>query len=359
MANDEFGEKTEQPTERRRSEAREKGNVARSSDLNSASLMFAVAAALLLFGTPLTGSLAQLMRGYLNGPAWTGIDRAFVLYEYQHIGEDLASAVVPLLLLLMAAGVLSSVLQFGFVLAPDVLQPRLARLSPLQGVRRILSVRGLVKLAVSLGKLLVVVAIAAWTIAALLPEFLSMVGAEPSVLIYRVKDSLVVLAFELAAALLVLALVDFAFQKWKYEQDLKMTKQEVRDEMKNMEGDPHLRQRRREAHRKLAQARELQRVKDADVVVTNPTEIAVAVKYDPARMPAPTVVAKGMGEIAARIRQLAIQHHVPIVERKQLARILYRNVPVGQPIPVELYEVFVEIMAYVYRLTGRTPPDLD
>ena len=128
--------------------------------------------------------------------------------------------------------------------------------------------------------------------------------------------------------------------------------------MKEMEGNPHVRSRRRELHRKLAEARQIGEVKHADVVITNPTQIAVAIKYDPATMPAPTVVAKGMGEIAAQIRRVAAEHGVPIIERKPLARALYRDVKVGRPIPVELYEVFVEILAYVYRITGRKPPKL-
>jgi len=211
---------------------------------------------------------------------------------------------------------------------------------------------------VSLGKLIVVVVIAVWFVSWVLPNFLQMTEAEPASIFLQIHKSMVSLAFQLALALMVLALIDFTFQKWKYEQDLKMSKQEVREEMKNMEGDPLVRQRRREAHRKFTQARELEQVKHADVVITNPTEIAVALKYDPQRMAAPTVVAKDMHEIAARIRQIAAEHGVPIIERKPLARALYRDVKVGQQIPSEMYEVFVEIMAYVYHLSGRTPTNL-
>jgi flagellar biosynthetic protein FlhB len=198
------------------------------------------------------------------------------------------------------------------------------------------------------------VAIAAWWIALELPVFVNLMGSEPGELAVQIKSSASGLAFLLALALVCLAVLDYLFQRWKFEQELKMTKQEIREEMKQMEGDPHIRQRRREAHRKLAEARELHRVPDADVVITNPTEIAVALKYDPETMSAPAVLAKGMGPIAARIRQIAAQHGIPIIERKPLARALYRDVKVGHPIPVEMYEVFVEIMAYVYRITGRT-----
>jgi flagellar biosynthetic protein FlhB len=135
-----------------------------------------------------------------------------------------------------------------------------------------------------------------------------------------------------------------------------MTKQELREEMKDMDGDPHTRMRRREAHRKLTEGRNLQAVKTADVVITNPTELAIAIKYDPATMPAPTIVAKGADEIAAQIRKIAAEHGIPIIERKPLARALYKSVKVGQQIPAEMYDVFIEILAYVYRITGRQPP---
>jgi flagellar biosynthetic protein FlhB len=259
----------------------------------------------------------------------------------------------------------------------ESLQPKLARINPLEGVKRIFSLRALVKLAVSLGKLLVLTSIVVLFLVSVLPELLQTVEAEwmpaelpangerfretrfAALLLVSIRDLLGSLAFQLAAALVLLALLDYGFQKWKHEQDLRMTRQEIRDEMKNMEGDPLIRQRRRDAHRKLAQARELSQVRTADVVITNPTHISVALKYNPDEMPAPKVVAKGMGEIALRIREIAAEHGVTIIERKSLARTLYANVKTGHFIPVEIYEVFVEIMAYVYRLTGRNPPRLD
>jgi len=181
---------------------------------------------------------------------------------------------------------------------------------------------------------------------------------DPRVTLFYVEGAVVKLAFQLSSALVFLALLDFLYQRWKLEQDLRMSKQEVRDELKEMEGDPVMRQRRREAHRKVAQARELRQVRTADVVITNPTEIAVALKYDPEKMAAPIVVAKGMGEIAASIRRIAAENRIPIIERKEVARSLYRTIKVGQPVPIEMYQVFVEIMAYVYHVTGRTPRSL-
>ena len=164
---------------------------------------------------------------------------------------------------------------------------------------------------------------------------------------------LVSLAFQMALGLVVLAGLDYGFQLWKFEQDIKMTKQEVRDELRHMEGDPQIRMRRREAHRKLVSARQVQQTKNADVVITNPTELAIAIKYDAAKMEAPIVIAKGKGALAARIRRVAAENGIPIVEKKPLAQALYRLVKVGQAIPTELYEGVAEILAYVYRLSRK------
>lgn len=339
-------------------DARGKGNVARSTDLNAAGHMLAAATAIYFFGETLTHAMAELLQSSLRGPALRRLDRGMVAGQFWQLGEWAVNAVLPWLALMVVAALFVNVVQVGFILATEAIQPKLSRLSPLAGAKRIVSVAGLVRLATSLGKLTVLVAIAAWFIASRVDHCISLNGEDTATIMTSIGQSLTDLAFLLALALIVLALLDFVFQKWKHEQDLKMTKQEVREEMKNMDGDPQIRQRRREAHRKLAQARELHQVQDADVVITNPTHISVALKYDPDTMPAPTVIAKGMGEIAARIREIAAQHAVPIIERKELARSLYRTVNVGQTIPAELYGVFVEIMAYIYRLTGRRPSGL-
>ena len=358
MASDEFGDKTEQPTDHRRQEAREKGNVARSQDLNAAGHMIAAAFVLLMLGIPTIRSLAGLMQESLRGPAWREIDESFVMKVFWDRAEQIASGVIPILLLMIVTALFFNVVQVGFLISPDALMPKLNRLDPIQGVKRIFSIQSTVKLFISLGKLAVVITIAALSIAFSLPGFLHLSDQPPPLILYVIQQAIARLAFELAIALIVLALLDFAFQKWKQERDLRMTKQEVREELKQMEGDPLIRQRRKDAHRKLTQFRELQAVKDADLVITNPTQIAVALKYDPETMMAPAVVAKGMGEIATHIRRVAAEHGIPIIERKPLAQALYRDVKVGQAIPIDMYEVFVELMAYVYNITGRRPPNL-
>jgi flagellar biosynthetic protein FlhB len=358
MASDENGDKTEEPTERRRADAREKGNVAKSVDLNAAAHMLAVALLISLMGLPLVRGMAEIMKAFLRGPMPLTLDPTSVVRMFQELAKTVASSVLPWMLAMMASALAINILQVGFMIAPEALQPKFSRLNPLEGAKRILSIQSVVKLAVSFGKLLVMASIAGWFIATQLSYFATWTSGEPASIMLAIKDSLGSLAMQLAIALVVLALLDFAFQKWKHEQDLKMTKQEVRDEMKQMDGDPQMRQRRKEAHRKLAEGREMNAVKDADVVITNPTHIAVAIKYAPEKMDAPLVVAKGMGVIAERIRAIAVENGIPIIERRELARALYKDVRTGQPIPVETYEVFVEIMAYVYSITGQTPTNL-
>ncbi|MCH7988765.1 MAG: flagellar biosynthesis protein FlhB [Planctomycetes bacterium] len=358
MASDEFGDKTEEATDHRRQEAREKGNVAKSQDLNAAGHMIAAAFVLLMLGIPTIRSLAGLMQESLRGPAWRKVDQNFVMKVFWDRAEHIASVTMPILLVMMVTALFFNVVQVGFLISPDSLIPKLNRLDPIQGIKRLFSIQSTVKLFVSLSKLAVVTFIAALSISISLPRFLHLSDQEPPLNLYVIQQSIARLAFELAIALIVLALLDFAFQKWKQDRDLRMTKQEVREEMKKMEGDPLIRQRRKDAHRKLAQSREMQAVKNADLIVTNPTQIAVALKYDPETMMAPTVVAKGMGEIAAHIRRLAAEHGIPIIERKPLAQALYHDVKVGQLIPIEMYEVFVELMAYIYNISGRTPPNL-
>lgn len=355
---DDNGDKTEDPSDHRRQESRQKGNIARSQDLVSAGHMMAAAFVLMLLGIPTVKALAELMHSSLSAPAWRVVDRHIVMNHFSDLAGQLNSGVLPVFLMMFVAALFFNFAQVGFLITPDAVMPKWSRMDPIQGAKRIISIQAIVKLIVSMGKLVVMITLAVMAISYAIPEFLALSDQEPPIIFFSIQQSMARLAFQLALALIVLALVDYGFQKWKFEQDLKMSKQEVRDEMKQMDGDPHMRQRRKEAHRKLAQAREMQGVPDADLVVTNPTQIAIALKYNPEEMDAPKVVAKGKGEIAAKIRMIAAEHGVPIIERKPVAQALYRDVKVGQQIPVEMYEIFVELMAYVYKITGRKPPDL-
>lgn len=357
MAENDTGEKTEQPTDRRRNEAREKGNIAKSTDLNAAGMMLATAAVLYFFAVSLSSDMKNLMEVSLTTPVWLRVDPPLLIERCESIIELFLEGTVVMMVVLFVAAVCLNLVQVGFMMTPDVLQLKWERLNPIEGAKRIISIRGLVKLGVSLAKLSLLVLIAVWFSYLVFPSFLALMGAPPETILRDIFNATIELGLLLALALIILGGLDFAFQKWKHEKDLMMSKQEIREEMKSMDGDPLIRQRRREAHRKLATSQELSKVATADVVITNPTHISIAIKYDPESMPAPVVVAKGAGEIAFQIRKIANEHGIPIIERKALARQMYRDVKTGQEIPFELYEVFVEIMAYVYSLTGKTMPD--
>src|SRR5262245_14924697 len=354
MAEDlEHGDKTELPTDRRREEIRERGNVARSVDLNVAVSVLVAAGVLYFFGGAVALSLKDILRKSLSADPWLVLDQGLLSRELWGLARVIAASLLPGLALVVVSAVLVNTLQVGFLVTTEPLFPNFERVNPLAGARRLLSLQSTVRLAGSLFKLVVCSAIVVGFVTGRLPEFLRTLDADTATFCRQTGSWLVALSFQLALGLVVLAGLDYGFQLWKFEQDIKMTKQEIRDELRHMEGDPHIRQRRRETHRKLVNARHVQQTKNADVVITNPTEIAVAVKYDAQKMDAPVVLAKGKGPLAVRIRRVAIENGIPIVEKKPLAQALYRTVKVGHTIPVELYEGVAEILAYVYRLTKK------
>ena len=350
---DDFQEKTEQPTDRRRQQVREEGNVARSVDLNAASLMLATTACLYFLGAQFVLAQSDLLKRTLRGPAWDQLDANLVVRYFWETGGLLMGSLLPWALLLTGVSLLVNLGQVGFMFSADVISLKWERLNPLTGVQRIASVAGVVRLLGSLLKFSVLATVGGMFLWDRLPSLLRMSELELLPAMRQCGEALAQLGFQLALALLALALADYGFQYWKFERDIRMTRQELRQELREMDGDPLLRQRRREARRKLTNAQQLARVRDADVVLTNPTELAVALKYDPRTMAAPIVIAKGAGELAARIRALAVQHRIPIIEKKPLAQALYKSVKVGQPVPVDLYEALIEIMAYVFRLSGK------
>jgi flagellar biosynthetic protein FlhB len=293
-----------------------------------------------------------MLKDCLSVPAWTSIELSPLTLHLWKLGQMTAVVLVPILATLAVSAIAINVTQVGFILTTEPLGPNFGKLNPIAGFQRIVSLQGTVRLVSSLLKLTVLIAIVVGFVMGQLPKFIGAADLNASSLFRQIGTWLISMGFQLSIGLIVLAVLDYGFQFWKFEQDIRMTKQEVRDEMKHMEGDPHIRARRREAHRKLSNARQVQKAKDADVVITNPTEIAVAIKYDPKKMEAPVVLAKGKDLLAQRIREVAAEHGIPIVEKKPLARALYATVKIGHPIPVDLYEAVAEILAYVYRLSN-------
>lgn len=350
MAED-LGERTEDATPKRLRDAREEGNVARSTDAASAILLLAGTVGLSVGLMPLMDLFARLLRGALDPMSNLTATRADLIDEAVNPSLAIgAAALVPILLVAAAVAFLAHVWQVGFLVTSKALRPRPERISPLAGFKRLLGLQTAIKTGFDLGKVCVVVAIVIVTGLGMAPRVLALPGldvADAGVAIARMAFDV---ALRIAAVLLVLGIADFVWQRFKHRRDLRMTKQQVKDEFKQMEGDPDVKRRRAQIQRQIALQRIGAAVPKADVIVTNPEHISIAISYDADSMRAPKVIAKGADHLAMRIRQLARQHGVPIVERKPLARALYRQVRVGQEVPPDFYKAVAEVLAYVYRI---------
>lgn len=342
-----FDLKTEQPTQRRRREVRERGSVARSGDLNTATSMLAASAMLYFFGSGLTEALAEILRKALSAAPRTHLELETVSTQIWGLVPVLAGAVLPGLALLVVAAVGVGAAQAGFLATTEPLFPSLGRINPFSGAARLVSLANAVRLAGSVLKLTVLLAIVAGFVTGQLAVFLKSVDLGTAAFCRQVGTGLVSLAFQMAVGLIVLALLDYGFQLWTFEQEIKMTKQELRDELRHMEGDPQIRQRRHEAHRKLLGSLTARQAKDANVVITGTGGIAVAIKSDAAQLAAPIVLASGEGRDAEVIRKAAADEAVPFVENPSLAQALLRRSRPGQPIPSEFFDDIAEILAIV------------
>jgi flagellar biosynthetic protein FlhB len=354
---DQNGEKSQDPTPHRRRQARQEGQVAKSQDLGSAALLVVGLITLLMLGGALVEFIGRYTQRQLDGPAWLSADASLTTWYWNRTFWELARHLLPVLGVLLLAAIAVNVLQIGFLFVPKRLSMDLSRLDPIKGLQRLFSLAGVMRLVFGIFKILVIAAVAFASLYAHRETILGMVGMSvPQVAFYTV-EIMIWTAMKIGVALLILAILDYAFQKWKHEQDLKMTQQEVREEMRNLEGDPQVVARRKAVQRQLVMNRMSDAVPNADVVVTNPTELAVAIQYEPASMAAPVVVAKGAGLMAQRIRKIALENGIPVVERKPLAQALYRDVEINQPVPQERYAAVAEVLAYVYQLKGKKIPD--
>jgi flagellar biosynthetic protein FlhB len=350
------GEKSFEPTAHRRQQAREKGQVAFSQDLGSAVLLVLGGLLLLILGGSIVEFSLGLMRRELAEVATLVADQDAMLAHWHAIMQGLAAALLPVLGLLLLAAALTNVLQIGFMFVPERINPDFSRINPGQNLRRIFSLTGTMRLTFGLFKVAVIAAVAGAVLWSRRDDILRASALDiPQLGSFLVDVSLKTVLWT-GLALVILALFDYAVQRWKHEQDLKMTHQEIREEMKDLQGDPQIVARRRAIQRQMVLNRISSAVPKADVVVTNPTELAVAIQYEPTEMAAPIVVAKGAGVLAQRIRRLALENDVPIVERKPLAQLLYKEVDVNRPVPTESYAAVAEVLAYVYQLKGKKMP---
>ena len=346
-------DKTEAATPRRRQEARSKGQIARSQDLTSAVLLFAAFGGLYFFGPRLIGSLIAMVAAGLSGESPERLDDLAAFSAA--MGLELARQLGPMLGGLFVVALVVLYAQVGWVFTWHPLMPSLAKVNPLNGIMRLFSVRSFMMACINLLKLIFVAFVAYMTLTGSASVIVHAFTFDFHDIVVLGGTLLLELGMKLSGALLVLALIDYVWQRYRHERDLRMTKEEVKDELRSMEGDPNIKRRRRQLQLQLAMQRLRKDVPKADVVVTNPTHFAVAIQYDPEAMVAPKVVAKGADYVAIRIRQIAAEYGIPMVERKPLARALYESVEVGRYIPERFYRAVAEILAYIYELTGRSP----
>ncbi len=351
---EELGERTEQPTSRRLTEARERGQVARSQDLGAAIDLAAAVALIVVFGGWGLTALAAIVRGLLgDGAPGDPTDATSIWAATAWAGEKAAWLVGPALLVAFVVGAAGQMGQIGWLWTTQPLQPRLDRLDPVAGLRRMFNRRSLVKMLVNTLKLGVVAVVAALVVSRRVPDLAALPGLEAAASMLMAAKLALELVLWLLPLYLLIGLIDFLYQRWQHTQDLRMTRQEVQDERRSSEGDPEVKRRRLRMAYEVALHRIRTDVPKADVIVTNPTHFAVALKYDAVTMRAPRVTAKGADLMAFRVRETAVAHGVPIVERPPLARALYWGVDIGQEINPEHYEAVAEVLAYVYRVAGR------
>ena len=342
------GEKTEEPTSKKRADARKKGQVARSQELNSGFVLLVGFFGLKLLWDSIYVSIATYTTYVFTNLNQT-VDTENILRIFIGIVMILAKTAFPIMIFIMLIGLVINFFQVGLNFNTESIEFNLDKLNPINGFGRIFSKRSLVELVKSFFKILV--------IGFFLYRFIhEQILAMPQFMFFDLTTSLTLvaeiifrMAFIVIGVIMIMAVMDYGYQKWQTTQDLKMTKQEVKDEMKQTEGDPQIKGKIRQKQRQMAMARMMKEVPKADVIITNPTHYAVALSYEQG-MVAPTVIAKGQDLVAQRIKEIGREARVPIIENKPLARTLFAAVQVGDSVPQELYQAVAEVLAYVYRL---------
>ena len=350
MADESYQDKTEKPSPKKLADARKKGQVAKSREIPSVCILLFSLTVFYFIGSDILLNITEFMKFSLHNISGNDFQRAS-LYKYLlSVSMQFMKIVFPLMLTVFIIGILSNVAQFGFIFSGEPLALKLSKLDPVKGIKKLISLRSLIELVKSLVKVLVVGCAAYLILKSEADNFASLVEMS----INDIFSFMCIISFKMSIYICVilgtLAVFDYFFQKWQHEKDLKMTKQEVKEEHKQREGDPKVKARIRQVQTEMAQRRMMEDVPGADVIITNPTRLAIALKYDPGKMLAPKVLAKGSGFIAQKIREIAIQKDIPIVEQKPLARVLYKAVEIGDFVPSNLYRAVAEVLAYVYRL---------
>jgi len=346
-------EKTEQATPKRREEAREKGQVAKSRELASVAVLGACLLYFYFGASSMITQIMDLMKMYFRKSGQLSISTVNIQPLMFDLLFQIFIIVIPLLLVALFAGFIVNILQVGFVVSSEALTPKFSKIDPIKGFKRLFSMQSFVELIKSILKIAIVGMVAYLTIKSESEMIFPLMDHNiPDIFAYIGKVSFKIL-YTTCWVLIVLAVLDYAYQKWEHEKSIKMAKQEIKEENKQSEGDPLIKGRIKRLQREMSRKRMMAAVPKADVVITNPTHFAIAIRYESETMRAPVVIAKGADFLAEKIKEIAANNGVPIVENKPVAQVLYKMVDVEQAIPENLYKAVAEILAHVYSLKQK------
>ena len=351
MAENENGaEKSEDPTEKRKQDSRKKGEIARSRELNTLAVVLAGTGGLLTFGGALGQRLMQVMEKNFSFSREFLLDERYMAINLLQSAQMAGDALIPLFFVLLMAAIIGPVSLGGWLFSMESLAPKFSRMNPLAGLKRMFSMKAIVELLKALGKFFIVLAVALVVLARARKDLIAIASEPLEMAILHSMQIVGWSALWLACGLIIIAAVDVPFQLWESKNKLKMTKQEVRDEYKDSEGKPEVKGRIRQLQREMAERRMMSSVPEADVIITNPTHFAVALKYDAENGQAPVLLAKGGDYTALKIREIGNEHQIIILESPALARAVYYSTEIDQEIPAGLYLAVAQVLAYVYQL---------
>ncbi len=351
MAEEQSGqEKTESPTERRLQDARKKGDIAKSMEVPSAAVLLAGVVLLYFTGGRMYEQTTGMMQFYFSNLHELLVSPGNMPAISRQAMLIMMEILWPLMLVVFLVALIANYAQVGVLFTAEKITPKLEKIDPLKGFGRLVSKQAMANFLKSIAKMALVGYIAYSEVSKAIPEILPLMDKAPYPILLFMVETAFWIFLKCALLIALIAAIDYAFQRWQFIEKMKMTKQDLKDESKQSEGDPHVKGRIRSLQMEMAKKRMMSDVPKADVVITNPTHLAIAIKYDALSMKAPQVLAKGAGVVAAKIKEIAREHQVPVVEDKPLAQALYQAVEIGESIPENLFQAVAEVLAYVYNL---------
>jgi len=353
MAEQNDDDKTEEPTQRKLDQAREKGDIVYSAEVGAALSLIAATAIVAFMSGPIVSQMARSLIGFLAVPEQLSSDPASLRAIMGHVGIKLLAILGLACLALAAAGIAARYVQDRPTFTGQRLTPKLDKLNPIEGFKRVFGKQAAASFIKSLAKLVLVGAVVGWALWPHDAELENTALLDPAALLTYLKDRAVGVMMAVASAAVVMAAVDYVFTRQSYMQRMKMSRREIKEEMRQQDGDPMVKAKLRQIRMQRSRQRMMQNVPQASVVITNPTHYAVALKYEPGETPAPICVAMGVDAVAARIREVANEHNIPIVEDPPLARALFATAEIDQPIPTEHYQAVAKVVGFVMRAARR------